>query len=935
MNISTTPDALARMAAQGLRLDPPPTEDEIDRILTKLATAFEFTPEDVSKARMLLQARFNIQMELGQTIKDNDDHVPWLSNRRAEIDPFYWNRYHEFLMRSGWSPRVAGTLDRSMDDLLDLLGNPANGGSWKRRGLVVGDVQSGKTASYSALICKAADAGYKMVILLTGTLENVRRQTQERLDAAFVGLDSRDFLAKGQLKHKTRIGVGQIDNRRDGVVFTSRDNDFRKTTATALNITLEAVREPVLVVTKKNRTILASLAAWLRSRNADRQGHIDLPLLLIDDEADNASINTRKNPDETTAINAAIRDLLALFKRSSYVGFTATPFANIFIDPSSANQMLGDDLFPKDFIHLLEPPNNYVGMNNLFPLADPDQQNAGEDEAEAAGVRTIDDADNWLPVDHKQGTIPGPIPASLRTALRHFLLACAVRDLRTIAGVEGHERGVHRSMLINVSRFTSVQNQVADDVHTELDRIRQQVRLYGKLTAGQAAVKSPEVTDLRNVFALEFEGCGFDWPSVLGALHEAVSPIRVQPVNQGTGAASLDYSIVDVPPGVRVIAVGGNSLSRGLTLEGLCVSYLLRNSKAYDTLLQMGRWFGYRDGYSDVCRVFLSEEAEGWYRHVAEATNELKRDFTRMRRQKATPAEFGLRVRTHPDTLLITARNKMASGVDVVGEVRDISLAGRGIETARLYSDKKRNDDNFNIVDRFLWGLVDAVGVPESSPHGNAQIWRNISALMIGQLLDEFLVHPLNHDFQGDAIADFLREAVERGDTQLSTWSVALPTKGEKGSITPGLRSGVPVDAKKRRVLVRQMQSLLISGKKARVGSRADVRHGLSIEQVYAVTQKEHQAKPDQKEVPEDAYRAVMNSPLLIVYLLRGVERETKETPETDFKSGLILPALGLHFPGTKDLNAPKRYLKYRLNRIAQAELELDGDDLGDDADED
>lgn len=932
MNTDTVSDALARMAAQGLRLEPPPTEDEIDRIVKRLAAAFEYKPEDVAKAVKLLHARFSIRMELGQTIKD--EHVPWLSNRRAEIDPFYWNRYRELLMRSGWSPRVAGTLDRSMDDLLDLLGNPENSGAWKRRGLVVGDVQSGKTASYSALICKAADAGYKMVVLLTGTLENVRRQTQERLDAAFVGLDSRDFLAKGQLKHKTHIGVGQIDSRRDGVVFTSRDSDFRKTTATQLNIALEAVREPVLVVTKKNRTILASLAAWLRTRNADRQGHIDLPLLLIDDEADNASINTRNSPDETTAINAAIRDLLSLFKRSSYVGFTATPFANIFIDPSSATEMLGDDLFPKDFIHLLEPPSNYVGMNHLFPTADADQQDGSDDEAASAGLRTIDDADLWLPVDHKQDVIPGSTPGSLLFALRYFVLACAVRDLRMQAGGEGQERGIHRSMLVNVSRFTAVQNRVADDIHTELERIRQQIRLYGKLPVGQAAA-SPEIAELQRVFALELEDRGFPWASVLGVLHEAASPIRVQPVNQSTGAAGLDYSVVDAPPGVRVIAVGGNSLSRGLTLEGLCVSYFLRNSKAYDTLLQMGRWFGYRDGYRDLCRVFLSEEAEGWYRHVADATDELKRDFSRMRRQKATPAEFGLRVRTHPDTLLITARNKMATGMDVVGEVRDISLAGRGIETARLYADKKRNDDNFNIIDRFLLDLVDASGAPEPSPHGSALVWRNVSALTIGGLLEEFLVHPLNHDFQGDAIAVFLREAVGRGDSQLSTWSVALPTSGDKGPVTPALRSALSVDAKKRRVLVRQMQSLLVSGKKARVGSRADVKHGLSIEQVQAVTQSEHLAKPNAKDVPEDAYRAAMNSPLLVIYLLRGVERESKESPETEYKGGLVLPALGIHFPGTKDPDAPKRYMRYRLNRIAQAELELDGDDLGDDADED
>lgn len=294
MNIDITPDGLARMAASGLLLDPPPTEEEINQVLQGFASGFGVAPEIVAEAVKLLHARFRIRMEMGQTIKS--DHIPWLAARRAGIDPFYWNRYNELLTRSGWSPIVAGTLGRSMDELLDLLGNPEDSKSWKRRGLVVGDVQSGKTASYAALICKAADAGYKMVILLTGTLENVRRQTQERLDAAFVGLDSRDFLAQGQLKHKTHIGVGHIDGRRDGVVFTSRDSDFRKTKATALNITLEAVREPVLVVTKKNKSVLSSLAGWLRSRNADRHGHIDLPLLLIDDEADNASINTRPNP---------------------------------------------------------------------------------------------------------------------------------------------------------------------------------------------------------------------------------------------------------------------------------------------------------------------------------------------------------------------------------------------------------------------------------------------------------------------------------------------------------------------------------------------------------------------------------------------------------------------------------------------------------------
>jgi hypothetical protein len=238
-----SPENIARMAAQGLRLDPPPTEAEIEDVLARLSGAFGAEPDQVSEARRLLHARFSIRMEMGQTIKV-DEHAPWLDARRASIDPFYWSRYRELLLRSGWPPLVVGTLDRSMDELLDLLGDPTINGSWKRRGLVVGDVQSGKTASYAALICKAVDAGYRMVILLAGTLENVRRQTQERLDAAFVGLDSRDFLARDQLKHKTHIGVGHIDSRRDGIVFTSRDRDFRAAIASALSISLNSVKEP-------------------------------------------------------------------------------------------------------------------------------------------------------------------------------------------------------------------------------------------------------------------------------------------------------------------------------------------------------------------------------------------------------------------------------------------------------------------------------------------------------------------------------------------------------------------------------------------------------------------------------------------------------------------------------------------------------------------
>ena len=302
-------------------------------------------------------------------------------------------------------------------------------------------------------------------------------------------------------------------------------------------------------------------------------------------------------------------------------------------------------------------------MNDLFPPRDQD------DEAESAGggvpqddsLRTIPEDENWLPGGHKKDAEPGPLPDSLRCALRCFLLTCAIRDLQAADRAPGRGGGIHRSMLVNASRFTTVQNRIADLLHLELEEIRRAVRLHGALPPEEAARQSPEIAALAEVFTAEFRTCGQAWPGVLAALHDAIAPVHVQPVNQTTGARSLDYSVSDEPPGVRVIAVGGNSLSRGLTLEGLSTSYFLRNARAYDTLMQMGRWFGYREGYRQLCRLWLTEEAEGWYRHVTEATAELKRDFLRMKRRKATPREFGLRVRTDPDTLLITARNNLVS----------------------------------------------------------------------------------------------------------------------------------------------------------------------------------------------------------------------------------------------------------------------------------
>ena len=363
-----------------------PTEQEIKDVVVRFKNGFNASDQDAEKVIETLHARLTVSMDTGDSINKKETYKPWLNSRKSEIDFFYWNRYAKYLeIDKKWSKGVVATIDHVTDKMLDLLGDPLENGSWNRCGLVLGDVQSGKTANYTALINKAADAGYRVVILLSGIIENLRRQTQERLDEGFVGRSSKAALQKNQ--ETIRKGVGNIDPKYFAMAFTTESNDFKINTLRSVNMSLLNTTQPVLFVVKKNSRSLENLILWLKTFNMDgAKNTIDLPLLLIDDEADNASVNTRSNGDPTK-INKLIRTLLTLFKRSSYVGVTATPFANIFIEPDTQEEMLGDDLFPRDYIYALSPPSNYIGSNAIF----------GDDAKYGRSLEVIQDAELFFP----------------------------------------------------------------------------------------------------------------------------------------------------------------------------------------------------------------------------------------------------------------------------------------------------------------------------------------------------------------------------------------------------------------------------------------------------------------------------------------------------------------------------------------------------------
>jgi len=516
--------------------------------------------------------------------------IPWIR----------WEAYRQLLSNKHFSPLVVDAMNERNDKLLDLAGDPSLPGSWDRRGLVIGDVQSGKTANYLSLFNKGADAGYKVFILLAGGTNKLRRQTQERVDEGFIGIDTRTLglgrSSIGAVKQK-KVGVGLISPHIQTNSQTNYFQDFSSAVA-GLVVHIDAGDIPTVFVVKKNAKVLKNLSDWLST--AAGGAKIKAPMLLLDDEADYASINTNAVSDSATAVNSGIRRLLDKFERSSYVGFTATPFANVLIDDDPK-----DDLFPKDFILNLESPSNYFGPQKMVR----------DENGNNPFLVSIDDAETKIPFKHTSQLRVSQLPTSMFESVRAFFITNAIRDLR-----QGQENDP-RSMLVNVSRFIRVQKVVHELLQDEVAKMKDALRY-------ERAASSDHWQNLKSTFESQFSDVPETWDQVAEAIVNAVDEIKVVLVN--SEKTSSDWESIYEGPKPRVIAVGGDVLSRGLTLEGLSTSYFYRKSLAYDTLMQMGRWFGYRDGYEDLCRLWIDDEVAVWYTDIADALEELRSDLREM-----------------------------------------------------------------------------------------------------------------------------------------------------------------------------------------------------------------------------------------------------------------------------------------------------------------
>lgn len=740
-------------------------------IVTAVNQATMIYPDvDKELLKNTLLANHATQIDDFKILEGRERRMPWLKEFKANqsTDWDFWTRYVMYLKKDKHFPdAVIAHLDALTDEILDHLFNPQmENVQIDKKGLVVGQVQSGKTANYTGLICKAADAGFNFIVVLAGIHNNLRSQTQTRLDEGFLGFDTQ-YVRKYEEGLSQKIGVGCYKGFKHAIansITTSEEKgDFTQGRADSLGINFDTPT-PFLLVVKKNVSVLKRLYAWLHTHAGDVK-ITTKSLLVIDDEADNASINTNKKEFDPTKINQQIRQIISQFAKSAYVGYTATPFANIFIP------LANDDLFPRDFIINLPAPDNYIGPEKVFGTSMiPDESN----DDLLPIVRTIDDYSGFVPEKHKKND-PLPmynqIPDSLRTALKCFIITCAIRMARG----QGNK---HNSMLIHITRFQIWQNAIKELVEKLFGYYKSEIEAGDPIVLEELRCIFEEDTPLYKSYKTvteEIKASSFKdidtrikvhtWEEIRPLLFKAVQKIEVKSINGSSGDVLTYYEHEET--GVSVIAIGGDKLSRGLTLEGLSVSYFLRASKMYDTLMQMGRWFGYRPGYVDLCRLFTSPELNGWFRHITMASEELRAEFNYLAEARSTPDKYALKVRSHPGCLQITSLSKMRYTNNV-----QVSWASRLVETYQLQMDAQVRADNL----RYTEGLLSPLPEPER-PDGHKEcfLWRSVPLEDILDFFHKFKVGKQLVKVNFDLICEYIETLAQSGE--LTEWNVALMSR--------------------------------------------------------------------------------------------------------------------------------------------------------------
>ena len=755
----------------------------------------------------------------------------------------HWPALSAYLLAKNWTRSDVDAIDEASNDVVSLLANPAEN-RFDCRGMVVGHVQSGKTANMTAVMSKALDAGYNTVIVLAGLTNKLRYQTQIRM---FNDLVKRNLL--------------------DWQVLTPNE-EFRDFRAPPQGGFLAHTDKAQIAVIKKNVSPLGQLKIAINSTNP--QALRRLRILVIDDECDQATVNAGRGEFDVTAINGEIRKILELLPAVSYVGYTATPFANVLIDPYRTDVKDGavlDDLYPRDFISALPTSPNYFGTEKLFGRTPDDPESISPDEEGLDMIRVVPAADEKMmqpPIGSAKTSFAPEVSKSLQAAILYFLACCAVRRARG----DGDQ---HMTMLVHTSAFIMAHDRVAEVIRTWVEDHRAEIvdptseigvnlaRKWGdekdKLPTKISAARKISIEE---IFAL--------LPEVLEALEF--------PVENGVSDDRITYE--EGPK--TYIAVGGSILARGLTLEGLMVSYFLRSAKQYDTLLQMGRWFGYRPGYEDLPRIWMPSALKQAFRNLARVEMEIRQDIERYRVENKTPLDIAVRIRSIPG-MAITGATKMRAARTCA-----ISYWGTHRQTFRFHHRSEAElAANWSAGTR----LLEAANERGYHVEGwKSRLWRGVPKTLILDFLKSYSFHPNHADLQSKVLEPFL----EQSDPRLSTWNIAIVEPAEGKLSAKNLGPYGPVRTVRRSKLKDEDPSARDSADIKALMSKADVwldREGSAPSGDWDDLKASRQ-RPDQQV------------PLLLMYPIDQVS-EPKEASKTRVALAAASDVLGLGivFPGS------------------------------------
>jgi hypothetical protein len=687
-----------------------------------------------------------------------------------------WQLYRKKLHIKKWDTDSINNIEKSAFNILQMMStdtietNPV-------KGLVLGNVQSGKTANMAGLIAMAADYGFNYFIVLSGMIDNLREQTEKRL---FDDLNS-----------PGNINWQIIKNPHPTKYFTPADQMER------LNLSSESSGgKRYLSVVLKNSGRLDSLVKFLYSNKSKMK---QLKILIIDDEADQASINTKKMDQsaieseklERTTINKHIIHLVNGFKGKklkavNYICYTATPYANILNEASDYS------LYPKDFIISLPTSNNYIGPKQIFGLSEP-EQNPSLDI-----VREIMVGDTELLGQiHKEQYYQAPV--SLIKAIQWFLMTSVAMKH------SGYKKPI--SMLIHTSHVVNEHERIEEVVKNYLKHIKD-VDSEGFLKQCEKLYLTETIDFTKKDFLIGIPDYSVpldqiaDYPEwifiekglkALLAREDSEYLTRIKLDEDGekkftkgihlcvdnsksTGTGNeyvrLVYPDKSNDPGFATtfIVIGGNTLSRGLTLEGLTTSYFMRNTIASDTLMQMGRWFGYRIGYEIYPRIWLNQRIKERFEFVTQLDEELRLDIEEFRRLGKTPKEFGVKVKNSPNNafIQITSKNKMQGATPAT-----VDFEGIQKQTILFEDDTFKLDHNIKVTETFLNSLDRPI------VHGSRLVWNNVNYNAIKNgFFSKYI--PSDKEVFFSNLEAFIKwcDAIDE-DNLLDNWSVILSSKGE------------------------------------------------------------------------------------------------------------------------------------------------------------